>query len=67
MDKEGRKRERKWRIILSQNPRKDKSSNKMKSVIKDAKASREASHHSSEQREMSRNFLEMGITVFLKT
>lgn len=31
MDKEDRKRERKWETIMSQNSRKDKSSNQMKS------------------------------------
>ena len=39
---------------------------KQDEVMKEAKASREACHHSPEDRQLSRNCLEMGITVFLK-
>lgn len=62
--KEGRKRERKREIIMSQNPRKEIF--RQDEVIKEAKASRESCHHSPEHRELSRNSLEMGITILLK-
>lgn len=59
MEKEDRKRERKWQIIMSQNPKQDE-------VIKQAKRSRKTCHHCPEHREMFTNSLEMGKTVFLK-
>lgn len=64
MGKDGRKRERKQEIIMLQNPRKEIF--KQDEVIKEVKASRESCYHCPEHRELCRNSLEMGITVFLK-
>lgn len=49
---------------MSQNPRKEIF--RQDEVIKEAKASRESCHHSPEHKELSRNSLEMGITILLK-
>lgn len=65
MEKEGRRTEVKWEIVMSQNSRKDKSLNKMKSSSR-PKVAEKTCNHCPEHREMSTNSLEMGITVFLK-